>query len=256
MTIEELVEAVRYYATGHRRAGPVFFALLGSNDFRDIFPDGIERLKGAQLAIARSYMPKVELPKIQSGLVARVDKLARDTYQSRLTMNLEKVPPPPREVLVQRVLGHDRLSDSIFAHAEVIALDGVLTTEQAERCLNAVWKQKGTRALLDPALGSRLRLAKSQRDEVLFLLEEKKQASDEQDQAQASIMGLIPSRPELKVLDEQIARNGQESMNQVDAMIWDLLTPSQLKALNRILSHPNQPVRSPAGKAKKSRKPA
>jgi hypothetical protein len=253
-TAEELAAAVQYYATGYRHAGEIFSALLGNPLLRDMFPDGIEHLTGSSLALARSYEPKVELPRITSDLVARLDKLVIDAYRSRLTHDLEKVPPPSRQMLVERILGHIRLSDSLFAHAEAIALEGILTSEQAELCLMVVWEGNGTRALLDPALASRLRLTRSQREQVVLLLENETLISDQQTEAQASIMGLIPSRPELKALDEQIVADAKGRMNQADGMIWDLLTPAQLRTLTRILNRPNPAARARPESVKKSRR--
>jgi hypothetical protein len=40
---------------------------------------------------------------------------------------------------------------------------------QAELCRTVVWARNGIRALLDPALAARLRLTRSQRNEVFLL---------------------------------------------------------------------------------------
>ena len=246
--------AVQYYATGYRHAGEVFLALLGSHLFQDTFPDGIEHLSGSRLELARLYMPKVELPGTPSDLVARLDRLVIDAYRYRLSDDLEKVTPPSRQVLLQRILGHIRLSDSLFGHAEAIALEGILTGEQAELCLRVVWAQNGTTALLDPALASKLRLSRSQREEVLFLLGKKTEVSDEQTEALAPLAGLLPSHPEMTTVGERIVRDANDRMSQVDEMIWDLLTPSQLRTLIRILNRPKPAARAQPGSVKKSRR--
>ena len=238
----ELVEGVRYFAGTYRRAGFYFFALLGHWMFHGMYPTGTAHLRGRELENARGYMPRVSVPKNQSGLIARLDAVTLDAFRTGMTLGLEKDQPPAREELLRRIVGHTRLSNSLFAHAEAIAVKGILTADQAELCLRALWAERGAKALLDPALAVRLRLSRSQREAVISLLEDRDEVDRQKDSAQGQIMGLIPSRPELRLVDEQIVAEAREKGGQIDDMIWSLLTPSQARALRRILAPPPGPA--------------
>jgi hypothetical protein len=253
ISTDELLAAVQYYADQNLRAGEVFGALLGSAMYKALFPNGTEGEKGSRLELARSYMPKVALSKSQTDLITTLERVAIDSYRLRMTDGLEALPKPPRDVLFARVLGHVRLRDGIFGHAEVIALEGVLTADQADLCLASVWKEMGVTALLDPALANRLRLTRAQHEELLFLLAGKGKISDEQTTAMEPFVGFAASRPDLQQLCEQIADDARKNMGEIDGMIWDVLTPTQARALSRILNRTQPPGRQQPKPVKKLR---
>jgi hypothetical protein len=188
--------------------------------------------------LARRVLPKVSLSKQQSALMEGLDGIALAVWRAWLIRGLDRDPLPPRAVLAHRLWeAGERLRSSLFAHAEAIALQGVLSHDQAERCRGALWESQGLRALLDPALADRLRLTRSQRRDLLSLLTEKDRVAQELADISISpqVMGLPDARRK-----ELLGRLGQEARLRRDALddtIWsEVLNPSQSRALERILN--------------------
>jgi hypothetical protein len=234
------------------RAGAIFDAILGQKRLGEFLDPRTNQVPVGLLPYARDFMPAVSPSKVESDLANRLDLLTLDIFRSWLTRDLNNTPPPATAELRQRLIGHRRLENSLFGHAEGIALDGILTPEHAELCLRRIWIDRGMRALQDPALAARLRLSKSQREAVGLLLEQKFQISDAETDAQTPLVGLMPAQPELRIMSEQIASDSRERLGQTDEMIWDTLTPAQSRLLRQILFDKTQPVRSPAAKGKRS----
>jgi len=199
-------------------------------------------------------MPAVDLSKNESDLANRLNLLTIDIFSAWLIRDLEKTPLPGKGILRQRLIEHRRLGDSLFGHADVIALEGILTPEHAEICLESAWKERGMKALLDPALAARLRLSRSQRDEVAFLLTNKDEISDMQSEAQGRPV-LPVSDPESVIVSERIARDARDRLDQVDGLIWETLTSAQARVLSRIMGEMQQ-APLPAAKRKKATRPA
>jgi len=198
-------------------------------------------------------MPKVDLAKKQIDLVERLDKLTLAIWRAWLIRDLDKVPLPPQPVLAQRLWeGGERIRDSLFAHAEVLALEGIVTPDQADGALTAVWEQNGMRALLDPTLAARLRLTPSQREAVFFLLESKKGILKDLSEAQWPLRRLVWDHPELRGQIEQLDREAEDREQEVDRLILsDILTAPQARILMRILGTTKQPAPHPATKTKR-----
>jgi hypothetical protein len=240
---------------GGRTTGSVFCAMRGCPQLLQFLDPETKQVPPRLARIARPYMPAVDLSKDESGLTIRLDSLTADVVRAWVIRDLEKVPPPTKDQLTQRFMDYPRLNHSLMAHAELIALEGILTQDQADRCLCSIWKEAGMKSLRDPALAARLRLSTSQRDEVLLLLAQKDTISDKQSEAQEPLFALDISRPDVRIVSEEIARDARERLDQVDAIIWDTLTPAQARILSRIMGDKVQPPPRPAAKRKKSTRP-
>lgn len=233
------------------RAGFVFRAILGGRELEQFLDPKTRRVPPNLVNFAGRFMPNVELSPKESDLTERLNALTLDIFCAWLTRGLDKTPLPSRDTLKQRLVEYQRLEASLFAHAEAVALEAILTPEQADRCLCAVWRGQGMRALLDPALANRLRLSRWQQEEIHTLLEEKNSISDSQTEAQAPLVGLTQSRPDLRALDEQIAKDARARLDQVDGLIWDCLYPGQIKALSRIMDGEKRQAPRPAPRRKR-----
>jgi len=232
-SVIELAERIRNAAERRRgsRVGAVFHAVLGTRGYREMYPNGVQHLTPLQRGFVDAFIPRVWLPSNENELAERLNKLAGDVYASWMLRDLEEHRLPPRRVLVHRLSEtNERLATSVFAHAEAIALEGITTPQEAEDCLTAIWKGMGMRALLDPAVASRLRLSVSQRDQVVDLLDGKKAIADQW----RSILPYGPATPATERLVAQA--RGQEA--EVEDAIWDVLSPGQARVLARILKRP------------------
>jgi hypothetical protein len=247
---DELAELLRGRGVG--RAGRVFGEILGGPRLREFLDPKTGLVPPLLVPYARPCMPAVNLARDEADAANRLDSLTVDIFDAWLTRDLEKTPPPAQAELRQRLIEHPRLMDSIFGHAEVIALEGILTPDDAELCLKAVWRKAGMEALGDAALASRLRLSKSQREEIAFLLENKSQVYDRQFEAQIPLIAPSFTNPEAKALSAQIAADGRDQMNQVDEIIWDTLTPTQFRVLGQIMSDKTQQAPRAASARKKT----
>ena len=226
-----LAEVLRDQSSGYDRAGLVSLQLLGRPGVRELYPNGITHEEPVLRKLLLTLMPKVELSKEQADLGERVDALTLGIWRGWLTRDLDHVPLPSQRVLAQRLwdAGH-RVKGSLFAHAEAIMLEAIATPDQAERALSEAWRMVGLRALLDPALASRLHLSRSQRDEVLFLLKTKEDVMEEFSSVQARFHGFALSRPAIRGDLEQLTLEAKNRQDFVDALIWDVLRPSQARA--------------------------
>jgi len=255
LPVSEDVRALQSAGYTCKRGGPVLLILLGWPGMREAYPNGVGHLDALSQRMARLRMPKVELPKQQADLIARIDELTLGIWRAWLTRDLDTVPLPPQRVLAERLASREPLRESLFGHTEAIVLEGVATPDQADRCLRIFWQMSGMNALLDPGLASRLRLSRSQREELLLLFQTKERVAA--DDANASRPpGAVDARlPEVKAWFAQAARVARSHQDEIDALIWEVLTTSQARALERILDGPKQPPRRPAGKAKKPSRP-
>lgn len=251
MSAIELAAELQQRARSYSRAGSVFRAVLGRPELEEFLDPKTKAVPPKLPARARRFMPSVEVPKESSDLVDRLDRVTLDIFRAWLTRDLEKTPLPTGGSLRQRLVDYPSVVASLSAHAEAIALEAILTAQQADRCLRSVWREQGARALLDPALAARLRLSRSQREEILSVLGEKDRISDEQTEAQAPLIGLIVSRPELRALDEQIANDGKIGLDQADGLIWDSLTSAQVRILSQIMGVEKRPSPRPVAKSKR-----
>ena len=170
---------------------------------------------------ARPFMPAVNVANEESRLANQLEPADSRIFCGLPSPRPGDRPLPPEVRLRQRLMDHRRLQDSLFAHAEVIALEPILSPERAEVCLRSVWKERGMKALLDPALATRLRLSRSQRDEVAFLLTNKDVISDMQSEAQAARPVFPLSEPESLIVSERIAGDARDRLEQVDGLIWN-----------------------------------
>jgi hypothetical protein len=249
----ELVQLLRHYASTYPRQGTFWQVLLGDPGMRAAFPNGISHVAPALQVSARAGMPKVAIPNVQVDLAERLERLTVAIWQAWLTRDLDKVPLPTQMVLAQRLgAGSHRLRDSIFAHAEAIVLLGILTPDQSDECLRAVWTMMGLRALLDQGLASRLRTSVSQRDELLSLFQAKQKLTSDYMNSTSTIWDRRKD-PEIQERLKQMADEMSTRQEDLDGMIWDSLSSSQARLLARALGIASQPTRRPKAKARKAR---
>jgi hypothetical protein len=254
----ELAEHLRYLpSTLPDLAGSVSLALLGKPGVREAYPHGIAHLDPIRQRLALRDLPKVELAEEQIKLMRRLNQSVLAICKAWLVRDLDKTPLPPRSVLAQRLLyGGERVRESLFSRAELIALQGIVRPEQAEKALSTVWQQYGMRALLDPTLATRLRLTRSQREQILFLLEAKKEITQELSESVSPIWRFQVTNPEVHRQVDQMTQDSDRRQEEVDELILtQVLTAAQARNLTRILNPTKLPVRVHSGKAKKSGKP-
>jgi hypothetical protein len=254
----ELAENLRHLPGAFPdRTGLVSLALLGKPGMREEYRNGIDHLDPVRQQLARRDLPKVELAEEQIKLIERLDKTTFAIWRAWLLRDLDKTPLPPQSVLAQRLWqGGERFHANLISRAELIALQSILTPEQAEKALGAVWKQCGMRALLDPALAARLRLTRSQREEILSLLDAKKEMSKEMSESVRPLWRFRMTNPEARRQVDQMMQDTERRQQEVDEQILtQVLTAAQARALTRILNRPDTPAREQEAKVKKSKWP-
>jgi hypothetical protein len=228
--IADLVAELQCSVPLYPRAGSVFSAALGL---------GIRP-------------PSLALPQEQEKLVRRLDELTVKVIRAWLTRGLNEDPLPRWSILAERVVWCDRVVGSLCTHAELIALDGILTQEVAERTLAIQWKSRGLLALHDPVLASRLGLSRTQREDLSDLLEKKAKLPEEERAAIVSVKANMPDG------ERQAARVSQEfenRINETDDEIWNVLTASQARVLQRILVGVERRPRRPHKQSKPAGRP-
>jgi hypothetical protein len=194
-----------------------------------------------------SWPPSLVLPKQQEKLVRRLDELAVAVIRNWLTRGLDAKPLPPWSVLAERYSWSDRVVASLCAHAEAIALEGILTREQAEQTLAIVWKTMGLSALRSPGVASRLRLSTAQREELDRLLDRRARLPAET----AGVLALTMQKMPDPVIGHNQAKIELENrMSATEEEIWNVLSPSQARILQRILGGPQ--TRQTGGSKRKS----
>ncbi len=188
----------------------------------------------------------------QSGLIRRLEKLARDAQREWLLRGISKEQPPkelwnepPTREMVDRVSDRGmQHRASVVAHAETIALNAILAPEQAEASKCRMWRRTGVFALFDPELAARLGLSRAQREEIATQLEARavvwreehdSRAVQSMQVGHAELSGQL-SRAERQQLDDQLRQVFDGEVARYDQSVWDVLRPSQLRALKRILS--------------------
>jgi len=205
----------------------------------------------------------------QSGLIQRLEKLARDAQREWLLRGISKEQPPkelwnepPTREMIDRVSDRGKQHRaSVVAHAEAIALAAVLEPEQAEASKRLTWGRTGVFALFDPELAARLGLSRAQREEIATQLEGRAvvwyQAHDSladrlHEAGEAERSGQISGAERLQ-LDDRLRKAFDGEMAQHEQSVWEVLRASQLTALKRILSR--APASRPSAKATRANRP-
>ncbi len=114
----------------------------------------------------------------QSDLTRRIEILARDVQRAWLLLAISNARPseevandPPTQAMIDRLSDRGRwLRASVVAHAEAILVDAVLKPEQGDASKRLMWKRTGAFALLDPELAAKIRLTRTQREEIANLI--------------------------------------------------------------------------------------
>ncbi len=195
-----------------------------------------------------------ELAVGELALAHQLDEVTRHVLRAWLLRGVGSEPPtldfaegPPTEGMVYRLSAQgDRLRASIVAHAEAIALEGILSADQAEFSKRLLWARLGVPALVDPELAARLKLSREQREQLKLLLEDREVVLHETHRSPAAIKmetSAALMRGELTKEEAQGLRIRAESeqkkqANVVDRSILEILTPAQMRSLARLLGRP------------------
>ncbi len=192
------------------------------------------------------------LSKEQQTVVRRLEELRAAIMRAWLTRGLDEKALPSWSVLFQRVTWSNPIRASVCTHAEAIALEGILNPEQADRVLGKMWKSARLDALLDPQLASRLSLTKAQQERVRILLYNKDALGMDHYEELRRAAPLPRTTPDGAAQRQQLVRSGRSRVDELDAMVWDVLTTVQARELARILGREKELDRRPAENRNKS----
>ena len=198
----------------------------------------------------------VVLSSEQQTILRRLNELTVAIMRTWLTRGLDAKSLPSWSVLFDRVAWSDRIMASVGAHTEVIALEGILTAQQADRVLGDMWKSAGLSALLDPQLASRLRLTKAQQEQVRNLLLGKAEIRMDHLDELTQAAPLLRTMPDGAEQLRQMKQAGKNRVDDQEAMVWDVLTSAQARELARILGKAKESGPQPAQKRKESIRPS
>ncbi|MHB1559384.1 MAG: hypothetical protein ACYC61_18190 [Isosphaeraceae bacterium] len=145
---------------------------------------------------------------------------------------------PPTPAMELRLSDRGKLiREGIAYHAEEIALAAVLTPEQAEAAKRELWRRRGIHALLDPELAGRLRLTKRQSTELADALKGRMEVYHKI--VRSGVVSTKVGPPELfAALNQQRKDEIAQKVAALDQPIWEILNPSQLRALANLLNKP------------------
>ena len=171
----------------------------------------------------------------QIALSKRLESMAQEIAGAWMARGLgEAGSVPAREALAGRLRDQPLFVNNLLTHAELIALNAILTQEQAERVLAVLWSRLGTACLFDPALAALLKLTPQQRDAIRETTAAVNQLHERLAEEGQPIVAHLGDHPELI---EQHLQNDRTARRQIDAAegeVWNLLTPAQMKILQRI----------------------
>jgi hypothetical protein len=187
----------------------------------------------------------------QARLLEGLDLLARKVRRYWWLRDVE-VPPeplkpdpkgirelPPTPAMELRLSDQGKLvRASIVAHIEEIALEAVLTPAEAEPAKRELWRQRGVHALLDPELAARLRLTRIQREELAESLTGRRQIYEKMEFGVAPLEDNRIPPAVRRVQKERWEKGKEEKIAALDQPIWEILNPSQLRALAGLLNKP------------------
>ncbi len=184
-------------------------------------------------------------------LLERVDLLAQKVRKYWWLRHVE-IPPAPRRPDPRGIRDSPptpamefRLSDqgrlvraSIAAHAEEIALEAVLTPEAAELAKRELWRSRGLHALLDPELAARLRLTRSQRTELADALKARIEVYHNVVRTHPPLPPVASPPDVVEAFEQRRKEELAKKVDDLDQPIWEILNPSQLRALAGLLNKP------------------
>jgi hypothetical protein len=189
---------------------------------------------------AKDALVELQLSSEQSQLIGQLDQLTRNIIRSWMLRGLDGKKPPID--LADRVSDRGReWTKRIIAHAEAMVTRGLLTPVQAEASKRRLWRQMGSRALLDRELASRLRLTREQVDEIAIRVANKARVTEDSDRNLGPFRALVLTNMELaRQADREIRRR----IVQADGLIWDVLDPFQMDRLEELVQpRANLPAR-------------
>jgi hypothetical protein len=225
--------------------------------------------------------------KEQAELIRRLNELARDVQRDWLVRSLEGPDPvplehwgdPPQLRMVERLSETgQRLRASLVAHAEAIALEGVLEPDRALRAKRRLWSRSGLTqladprmaasreimALLDPEVAAALHLSRAQRDDLVARFEARAAVAYELNKLvcgeKSELYDAAWTRGEITedqrvAMEQRVATNARLRIMRAEQAIWDVLTSSQIRAFRRLISdsEPKQPEKPPSSQKRPGR---
>lgn len=236
-TSADLARDLKSQAKGLPRSGEVFVVILGRLWIDEEYPDGVDKIDPkVKESFLDGDLPAVVLDPDQTGLARRLDELARNIIATWMVRGLDDKPAPSRPALVERIMRKPLFADTLCAHAEAIALEGILKPDQSDRCLAIVWNGLGVRSLLDSSLSTRLKLTRSQREEIKSRIENKEESAREIDEAFTPFQLHRFDTAETAAKAEEFSQEVHRQAKAADAAIFDLLTPSQSRRLKQLIA--------------------
>ena len=209
--------------------------------------------------LERTQMIEIcEVTAEQLALSRRLDEVARSllAYWGRKNLDAAEV----AERWPDRAFA---LRNAIVDRSESILFSVILSPKQAEKFKCAYWTIRGLKSLLDPELALRLRIDKEQR----VMIEDALNNSVNRTRAMTSEL-----QPFLFVISGgekfQQALQAQALIDQTtfaaEQAVWDILTPSQISKLHKLLGEkalkseapPRQKVKKPKPEAPRQNVPA
>ena len=146
---------------------------------------------------------------------------------------------PPTKAMELRLSDLGRMiRESIVAHAEEIALEAILTPEEAEPVKLELWRGRGVHALLDPELAAQLRMTKRQREELADALKARLPIYHKLIRSSVPVYRRGAPRAEHDPARQQSRDERAQKVAALDQPIWEILTDSQLRALATLLKQP------------------
>lgn len=235
--VAQLTSELRTLARSFPRSGQVFEVILGQLWIDSEFPDGVHQIDPEVRAkIDAGNLPEVELEPDQRRLAQRLDELTKDIVAAWMVRGLDDKPGPSRPALVERLLRAPVTVDALDAHAEAIALEGILKPDQSGRCLAVLWIRMGVQSLLDPSLSAQLKLTRSQREQIESMIEGKEKLLREIQEATSPLQVARLNDPDLDASLEAFNREVHGQSRVADAAVLEVLTPSQSRRLRQLLA--------------------
>ena len=245
-TSDELAFTLKAYVMNLNRSGQVFDAILGSYWVDSEFPKGLDEVALAKMApeLKANYepadLPRAALEPDQYLLARRLDDLTKKIAVAWVIRGLDDKPAPSRPDLVDRFTRRLAVVDVLDAHAEAIALEGILKPDQADRCLAVVWSRMGVQSLLDPSLSTRLRLTRAQQEQIKSMIAEKESGIIEMRKFYTVMTRDRLENPgtaeENSAKIKQFDQEAQRQMEASDAAILAVLKPWQSRRLKQVMS--------------------
>jgi hypothetical protein len=199
-------------------------------------------------------LPGLSGPQLE--MLRRLDRLAREVQSAWLKRCLpdkEFDPevgkgPPTQEMLDRLSERGNRLRAEVVSRFEAIALEVVLTPQQAEAAKRLLWHKVGVWALTDPELVRRLGLSKAQRDRISTQLHERASVKFDADEETRRVWNSVSEEHRTGKIDdfEWTSRHDEAGraclavMARYDERAWSILHAEQRRKLDEMMKDARQ----------------